>query len=193
MANPNAPFGLRALRHLTGGTIRPSEGYTIANAYNTAIGYGQIVQKTGTGMDIAVGANDTVAKIGVFAGCFYRDQKGNSTFSPNWVASTATFQSEGARALVFDDPQTVFLVRTAGASTPDVAATDIGQFAGLVVGTVDTGTGVSRNALDGADITGTADVFKILKLYDDGRNAYGDYALVEVLLGIHENRAPAAS
>lgn len=189
MANPNAPFGLRALRHLTGGTIRPSDIYTIANAYGTAIGYGQIVQKTGTGMDIAVGANDTVAKVGVFAGCWYRDVKGNTVFSPNWVASTATFQSEGAKALVFDDPQIVFLARASGA----IAAADIGQFAGLVLGTVNAATGVAASQVNSSDITGTADVFKILKLYDDGVNAYGNYALVEVLLGIHEYRAPAAS
>jgi hypothetical protein len=36
-------------------------------------------------------------------------------------------------------------------------------------------------------------VFKILELYNDGLNAYGNYSLVKVMLGIHEYNGPAAS
>lgn len=188
--NVNFPFGLRPLKQGSGGISRVNmyAPYTIANAYNTAIPFQSVVSRSGSGNDIIAGADGTVAKVGVFLGCRYKDTLGNFIFSKNWVASTATFNSEGAQAIVADDPKQIFLARMSLALT----AADVGQFAGLVVGAAD-GNGLSTSAVNSADITGTADVFKIVSLYDDGGNAFGNYSLVRVMLGIHEYNAPAAS
>jgi hypothetical protein len=188
-ANVNFPFGLKPLKNPSG-TVRINSysDYTIANAYNTAIPYGAVVSKSGSGTDLIAGANSTAAKVGVFLGCSYQDTVGNFIWSKNWVASTATLNSVGAKASVADDPKQVFLARMSLA----LVAADIGQFAGMVVGAAN-GLGISTSAVDSADITGTADVFKILELYNDGLNAYGNYSLVKVMLGIHEYNGPAAS
>ncbi len=188
-ANVNFPFGLRPLKSPSGiSRVNEYASYTIANAYNTAIAYGQVVSRSGSGSDIIAAANGTTATVGVFQGCKYQDTIGNFIYSKQWLASTATLNSVGAQAIVADDPKQVFLARMSLA----LVAANVGQFAGLVVGTPD-GNGISTSAVDSADITGTADVFKILELYNDGLNAFGNYSLVKVMLGIHEYNAPAAS
>ncbi len=188
-ANVNFPFGLRPLKSPSGiSRVNEYASYTIANAYNTAIAYGQVVSRSGSGSDIIAAANGTTATVGVFQGCTYQDTIGNFIYSKQWLASTATLNSVGAQAIVADDPKQVFLARMSLA----LVAANVGQFAGLVVGTPD-GNGISTSAVDSADITGPADVFKILELYNDGLNAFGNYSLVKVMLGIHEYNAPAAS
>lgn len=188
-ANVNFPFGLKPLKNPSGtARVNSYADYTIANAYNTAIPYGAVVSRSGSGQDIIAGANDTVAKVGVFLGCSYQDTLGNFIWSKNWLASTATLNSVGAKATVADDPKQVFLARMSLA----LVAANVGQFAGMVVGAAN-GLGLSTSAVDSADITGTADVFKILELYNDGLNAFGNYSLVKVMLGIHEYNGPAAS
>lgn len=189
-ANVNYPFGLKPLKSPSGlsGRVNEYASYTIANAYNTAIPYGAVVKRSGSGNDIQAAADGTTATVGVFMGCKYQDTLGNFVYSKNWVASTATLNSVGATAIVADDPKQIFLARMSGALT----AADIGQFAGMTVGAAD-GNGVSTTSVNSSDITGTADVFKLLGLYEDGLNAFGNYSLVKVMLGIHEYNAPAAS
>lgn len=189
LSNVNFPFGFKPLKSPSG-VNRTNEyaSYTIANAYNTAIPYQSLVQRSGTGADLIAAVDGTAAKVGVFLGCKYQDTLGNFIWSKNWLASTATLNSAGAQAIVADDPKQVFLARMSLA----VTQADFGQFAGLVVGAAD-GNGVSTSAVNSADITGTADVFKLLELYNDGQNAIGNYSLVKVMLGIHEYNAPAAS
>lgn len=188
-ANVNYPFGFKPLKSPSG-TLRVNEygAYTIANAYSTAIPYQALVKRSGTGTDINAAADGTTASVGVFLGCKYQDTVGNFVYSKNWVASTATLNSVGATAIVADDPKQIFLARMSLA----VTQADMGQFAGLVVGAAD-GNGVSTSSVNSADITGTADVFKLLGLYEDGLNAIGNYSLVKVMIGIHEYNAPAAS
>jgi hypothetical protein len=100
-----------------------------------------------------------------------------------------TFNSEDATAYVYDDPQIVFKVQASGA----LAATDEGQFAGLVIGTVNTYTGTAADALNSADITGTLDNLKILNKYDYPGNDYGNYCVAEVLIAKHEYRDPVVA
>lgn len=185
MANINAPFGLRAVRLLGGGTPgRLSYGYTIgvntAGTLASDIGYGQPIVRTGAGKDITP-ATDGGTITGVFYGCKYRRADGSIVYAKNWVASTVTFNNEGAQACVVDDPNTVFQIQMSGGFT----AANSGQFAGLVVGT-SSSLGISSSAANSSDISGTADNFKILGLANIPGNAYGNYAIVEVLLGTPE-------
>lgn len=195
MAQPNVnyPFGLIPLKNPSGTQrINSYNAYTIgvnsSGTLATAIPYGAVVKKTGSGNDITAAADGTTATLGVFLGCTYQDQTGNFIRSKNWVASTATLNNAGAKADVADDPKQIFLARMSGA----LVAADIGQFAGMTVGAAD-GNGRSTTSVNSSDITGTADVFKIVGLYEDGQNAFGNYSLVKVMLGIHEYNGPAAS
>lgn len=177
MANTNAPFGFRAYRSLSGGTVRLSDRYRIANALAADIAYGDPVADTGSNNEITLSAADG-PQIGVFAGCKYRDADGAMQYRKNWVTGTATFNSEGAEALVYDDPDTVFIAQM---SLGFVAA-NVGLLADLVM-TAPSALGVSKVAVDSADLAGSA--VKIIGLVNRPNNAYGNYAVVEVILGNH--------
>lgn len=177
--------GFRPLRRLGGSPYNGGYGfnYKIANALAQNLGFGCLVVRTGTDKNITIGVDGVVGApaVGVFQGCKYRDVKGNIVYSPNWVSGTATFASEGAQAIVIDDPKMIFLAQASGA----FAAADSGQFAGLVIGAPNS-LGVSQDKINSADITGTLDNFKILGLYEDRRNAYGTGSFVEVMIAFHE-------
>ena len=68
MANKDAAFGFRPVRHLTGGEIRANE-YTIAANYGTDIFQGQCVKAVTAGGIEAAAAGNVI--LGVFGGCFF--------------------------------------------------------------------------------------------------------------------------
>lgn len=196
MANVNAPFGLKPFKRIDGQAYHGGlNTYPIADNTSGNIGVGDLVKRTGAGNYIILGTNGTAAAIGVFLGVKYTDTRGAIQYLPNWVSGTRTFNASDAQALVCDDPQVLFLLQF---NSTGFAAVDVGQFAGVTFGTVDA-NGNSTSVGDGADITGTADNVKINKLSNvpvAGRsaNAYGAYAIAEVLIGIHENRGnPSAT
>jgi hypothetical protein len=204
MANPNAPFGLRAVRRFDGGVVGRTNGkYTIANAYANAIGYGDIVKTVDTyqslqangGSQPVAGPNINIATtgghpIGVFEGCKYQDTLGNYIWSKNWVASTATLNGAGAQAIVCDDPNTVFQVQSDGT----VANTDVGKFATFVNNGVPNALGISTLALHEAGVTTTITDFKILGLVQrPGYSVAGAFGIVEVLLALHELATPVSN
>ena len=76
----------------------------------------------------------------------------------------------------------MYKVRTSAA----LAATDIGQFAGLTFSAANTSLGISQARLDSADITGTLDNLKIINLVQTSGNSFGTNAEAEVLLSFHE-------
>ena len=81
MANQDAAFGFRPVRHLTGGQIRTEEA-NIANNYDTAIYTGQVVEAVTAGGVEAATVGD-VQQAGVFGGVFYTDP---TTSKPTWKA-----------------------------------------------------------------------------------------------------------
>lgn len=187
MANQNAPYGLKPVRHMTGGVLRPSEAFSIASGYGTALAVGDLVAKSGVGTNIIVAVNGVagVPAIGVFAGCKYTDTLGNIYYRTIWPAAQVTQNAVDAVAFVYDDPQIVYKVRASAA----LAATDIGQFAGYTVGTPNTALGFSQGKLDSADITGTIDNLKIINLLQTVGNTFGSFAEAEVMLSFHEYNA----
>lgn len=190
MANTNAPFGFRPIKRKDGQAYHGGVNtYPVASATGANFGVGSLMKRTGSGNYVTVATNGTAPTIGVCIGVQYRDSRGNVQFLPNWVTGTVTFNSEDAKALIVDDPAIVFLIQS---NSTGVAAADIGQFAGVTIGTPDA-NGNATDVVDGADITGTADNVKLERLSDlpvAGRapNAYGAYAVVEVTLAIHEGR-----
>lgn len=182
--NQAAYYGLKPVRHLVGGVIRPSEAFSIASGYGTALAVGDLVAKSGLGTNVIIAVNGVVGvkAIGVFAGCKYSDTLGNILYRTIWPAGQVTNGAADAVALVYDDPNIVYRVR----ASAGLAATDVGQFAGYTVGAPNTSLGISQGKLDSADITGTLDNLKIINLLQVVGNSFGTNAEAEVLLSFHE-------
>lgn len=185
MTNPNTPFGLRPTRHMFGGVIRENE-YKIADAYGTALYVGDPVLATGTDTNIGIAAAAADGKItGVFNGCKYRNTLGDTIFSKVWPAAQATYNAEGAVALVYDDPFIEYDIMF-----DNLVAADIRAIANLVSGTGNAQTGQSawtaikppgstENQLKIVSLSGTV-------LPGGIPNAFGLYAVARVLLNTHE-------
>ena len=180
MANVDAAFGAKPVRHLTGGTIRANEWKIIGDGTSsTAIFTGDFVKLLGTGYIDAAAAGNRM--LGVFAGCKYTDSSGDIIFKRYYPASTTTLGSGDITAYVYDDPHTVFAVQSSGSA--DFA--DIGNLANHVAGAGSTSTGQSAHEINGTTGTGTAGL-RILGLYNEPKNAYGTNGVMEAVIWEHE-------
>lgn len=173
MANKDGKFGLRPVRKLSGGNICTSN-YDIATAYATAIYTGDVVELTGTGLNIQKAAATNEDNLGVFAGCRYVTAAGKPTWSPYWPGV-----SDGKTdivAFVYVDPMIVYEVQF-----DTLAAANIGTVCDYNVGTGSASTGLSGlYAVAGSATTGGT--LRVLRLVDRPDNAYGSYAKGEVTL-----------
>ena len=156
MANTDAPNGLKPVRHIAGGTIRPNE-YKIPSGYNTAIFTGDAVKLLSSGYVAVAAAGNRL--LGVFAGCSYPNSSGEQVFSRQWTASATT------------------------QGTADF--TDIGNMADIVATAGSTSTGQSAMEVSGTTGTGTANL-RILGLYNAPNNAYGTNGILEATIYEHE-------
>jgi hypothetical protein len=185
MANPNAPFGLRPVRHLFGGVVRPNE-YTIADQYGTSLFLGDPVLATGTGKDIGIAAAATNGKLtGVFQGCEFLNTLGDTIWSERWPAGQVTDTRQTVKAFVIDDPFVLFEVQF-----DTLAAADIRALTNLVAGAGNTKTNLSgwtavappgggQNQLKVYGLSGVTS-------QGGAVNAYGAFAVGQVLLAQHE-------
>lgn len=175
MANADTPRGFWPLYHLTGGTVR-SKVYSIASGYNTGIFTGDAVKLVAAGTIEAAAAGDRI--LGVFAGCEYTNASGEVIFSKQWPANTT---ATDIKAYVYDDPNIVFGVQSAGSTV----AADVGNLGDHVAGSGNTSTGLSGFELNGT--TGTAAAgFRVLGKVDQPDNAWGTNVLLEVQVFEHE-------
>lgn len=178
MANVDAPYGLRAVRHMTGGEVRANV-YTIASGYNTSIFSGDVVEGVAGG-SIELAEAQNVDNVGVFAGVSYTDSTGKPKFSKFWPADTVATNIE---AYVYDDPDIIFAIQS---DATGVAAADIHNGADWEVVAGDTTVGTSKWNLDvSAGLGTTGKSLRILRIIDDGENAAGAYADVEVIFNEH--------
>ena len=103
------------------GTLSASGSFTgkvrhikIANAYGTAIFYGDFVKlvAAGTVEKAAVTTAAVAGTVGIFVGCSYTDPNTNQkTFNQQFPASTA---ADDIMAYVVDDPKLLFQMRVMG-------------------------------------------------------------------------------
>ena len=182
MANTNAAYGLRAVRHASGGDVRP-EAYPIATGYGTSIFTGDpVLQHSDGTIIIAVGTGGTpsVQTFGVFAGVRYTDATGAVVFKPYWPASTTATNIE---AYIYTDPNIIFAIQS---DATGVAAADVGQLCDVEIVAGDVKTGKSGTNLDMSTGSGTTGKhLRIMKIIDDGENVAGAYANVEVMWAEH--------
>ena len=165
MANKDAAFGFRPVRHLTGGLIRTNE-YKIAANYGTSIFQGTpVLAVTAGGIEIADDSSGTPSVIlGIFGGCFYTDPTTSKpTFSNYYPAST---NPSDIVAQVYDDPRIVFEVQHDGTGT---AAMNFGGF-DFVGKSGSTLSGRSTGELDTTTVT-TSGQFKQIGISKDPNNS----------------------
>tara|TARA_R110002124_G_scaffold274620_1_gene444578 strand:- start:71 stop:634 length:564 start_codon:yes stop_codon:yes gene_type:complete len=161
MANQDAAFGFRPVRHLSGGELRTNE-YKIANNYGTVIYQGQVVKAVAAGGIEAAAAGNVV--LGIFGGCFFTDPTTSKpTFSNYYPASTA---AADIVAFVYDDPRIVFEAQHDGTGT---AAMNFSGF-DLVGVSGSTTTGRSSSELDTSSST-TSGQFKQIGISKDPNNS----------------------
>ena len=170
MANQDAAFGFRPVRHLSGGLIRRNE-YTVAANYGTDIFHGQAVKAVTAGGIEAAAAGDVL--LGIFGGCFFTDPTTSKpTFSNYYPAST---NASDIVAYVYDDPRIVFEVQHDGTGT---AAMNFGGF-DLVGTSGSTLSGRSTQELDTSTVT-TSGQFKQIGISKDPDNSDTSSANVNV-------------
>jgi len=113
MANQDAAFGFRPVRHLSGGTLRTEE-YLIASGYTGVIYTGSPVAGVAGGQ-VELGAVGAVQMLGAFNGCFYTDP---TTSKPTWKAYyPGTITASDIVANVYADPQIIYEGQHDGTAT----------------------------------------------------------------------------
>jgi len=182
MANTDNAYGLKPLRHMTGGNIT-SEEYPIATGYATSIFTGDpVLQHSDGSIIIAVGTGGTpsVQTFGVFGGVQYTDATGAQVFKPYWPASTA---ATNIKATIYTDPNIIYAIQS---DATGVAAADVGQLCDVEIVAGSTKTGKSATNLDvSTGLATTGKHLRILRLINDGENVAGAYSDVEVVFAEH--------
>jgi len=170
MANPDAPFGFRPYKHVSGGTGGRVNEYPISTAYNTSLFKGDLVNIDGSGNCVIAAAGGQAW--GVFWGVKYIAADGSVTYKNSWTADTAEKSGTIIKALVMDDPNQLFLVQGNGSIT----RADIGTWVDIdTSASGDTSTGWSRQQIG----AGGGDTFSVVDVIDSRhqmpcRNAAGN-------------------
>ena len=143
----------------------------IANAYNTAIFYGDFVKlvSSGTVEKAAVTTSVVAGTVGIFVGCSYTDPTTSQpTYSQFFPASTA---ADDIMAYVVDDPKLLFRMQADEA----IAQTGLGNNVSAVNTAGSTSIGRSRNALDGGSIATTNTLpLRVVDFVDGPTSTVGD-------------------
>ena len=143
----------------------------IANAYNTAIFYGDFVKlvSSGTVEKAAVTTSVVAGTVGIFVGCSYTDPTTNQpTYSQFYPASTA---ADDIMAYVVDDPKLLFRMQADEA----IAQTGLGNNVSAVNTAGSTSIGRSRNALDGGSVATTNTLpLRVVDFVDGPTSTVGD-------------------
>lgn len=192
MANVNAPFGLRPVRYYSGapyngacneyfatgatGVIAIGDPVVLAGSANTSEVQGRAAGTLPTVTVALDGDGDPILGVCVGVIPVTRD--------------SAVYRADSTDRIiqVADDPNLVFQVQTNADSTA-WAATDVGSYANLKVGTASTVYGRSTwtgDTTDGPDNADPSNQLLIVGLSKLPGNAIGAYAVWDVLINNHQ-------
>ena len=182
MATSATPMGAEPVGCLSAGGSFSGKvrHYKIANAYGTAIFYGDFVKLVNTGTVEKDTGTTTMTPIGVFVGVSYTDPNTNQkTFSQYFPASTA---ADDIVAYVASDPFLVMQMQ----SDESLSQDDLGKNVAVVQTAGSTSIGTSKNAVDGSTAATTATLpLKIIDFVDGPDSAIGDdYTDVLVMFNV---------
>ena len=183
MANTDAAFGLRPVRHLNGNPYNGAYNeYPIASGYSTDLLPGDPVKLVAAGTVQRAAAGDPI--LGVFMGCRYTSTSLAGIVAeetPYWPASTG---AADAYAYVVVDPDMIFHIQVDDDSGA-IAATDVGQNIDILVTAGSTTTRVSGVEADVSTLTGASAQLRVVRLANLPDNEWGDYANIEVTIVEH--------
>ena len=157
MANVDAPFGLRPVRHRNGAPYNAAvTPYFIPSSYAVALFIGDPVVKTGTSNTAQVSGENGIYKAGSLPEINKATAGDGNALTgvvvgfevlPSALSQTHNSASTERVALVLDDPDALFEIQSDDVA--DLAATDIGLNANLIfTDSGDTNTGFSGVELD---------------------------------------------
>lgn len=182
MANTNAPFGLWHRSYAAGSAPTFAQSAAVVDKDDTApIGWGDPVKQLSTGYIAAwTAGTSAVALAGVFVGCRYLDNNGNTRYSNYWPGSGAA-QDVEAYIIPATNADAQFLVQSSGTA---ITLADVGINGDLSMGTPNTTTGKSTSSINQATLA-TTNTFplKIVGLYNgvgNGSDAASSYNWVVV-------------
>lgn len=194
MANTDAPFGFKALRHKRGGEVRTNY-YVIASDESSDIGIGDPVVRSGTASTTGNNAGVPIVTLATAGAADASNAPVTgivAAFEPSRNDLTLNFYdasqiSTEVGVWVYDDPGIVFTVQDDGTAT--LAVTDIGSNINIALDSgVDTATGRSGAELDASNVATTSThQCRLLRLHKDGgdNNEVGTFAIWEVLINHH--------
>src|SRR5210317_792963 len=183
MANQSGNFGLRPSRMLGGTPFNNSQNrYRILKNYGTAIFQGDLVAASDNGTIIRATAT-TNPVVGVFNGVFYTDPTTQKPTFKNYYPGTVS--ANDIIANVIDDPNVVYEIK----ADETFANSDLFANYKIAVGTGDTASGSSRNALDvsTADSSSTF-VLQAIDISQDPDNSDQSTSNVNVLVRINAHQ-----
>ena len=191
MANLDAPFGFKAVRHRSGGQLAVNRYRKEASVI---IGVGDPVVRTGSasqagtnnadadGIPLVTRASAGSGTItGTVAYVEIDSDEDRHTHKKHMAAADTGY------VYIYDDPNIIFHIQEDGDSST-IAVTDYGEACDIVIANADTDTGYSKAELDSSD-AGTGDQCKLLRLVQRPDNALGAYAIHEVLINEHTDQS----
>lgn len=195
MAYPtiDGPYGLDTVKLLSGTPfVGPFRHFKIANAYNTAIYFGDVVKLVSAGTVERDAFSGTMDPIGVFAGCSYTDPvlgyKLRSQYYPGGVTE------DDIEAYVVDSPDLLFkaAVLSTGTTIGTLSQADIGA---NVAGIDNAGvpqSGKSRGGISSTTANTATLPFRVVGLVEETKTAADAYveAYVKWNAGIHRYNNP---
>lgn len=169
MANVQGPFGAVQRGTASGPVNFAQDGnppFRIASTYATAIGFGDLVNlvsATPTGYLnrwTAATGSAIIQAAGIFYGCsYYSTSQRKQVWNNYWPGSDATGDVE---AFVCSDPNAQFMIQ---ANSGPITQADVGGTSDVVMGTVNTVTGLSAMSLAAPSTTNPQLLpFKILSV-----------------------------
>ena len=171
MATSATPMGAEPVGCLSAGGSFSGKvrHYKIANAYGTAIFYGDFVKLVNTGTVEKDTGTTTLTPIGVFVGVSYTDPNTNQkTFSQYFPASTA---ADDISAYVMDDPNLLMQMQ----GDDSLAQTTLGNNVAVVQTAGSTSIGRSKNAVDSSTAATTNTLpLRIVEFVDGPDSTVGD-------------------
>jgi hypothetical protein len=183
MANQSGNFGMRPSRMLGGTPFNNSQNrYRILKNYGSSIFQGDLVAASDNGTIIVAGAT-TNPVVGVFNGVFYTDPTTQKPTFKNYYPGTVS--ANDIIANVIDDPNVVYEIK----ADETFANSDLFANYKIAVGTGDTASGSSRNALDvsTADSSSTF-VLQAIDISQDPDNSDQSTSNVNVLVRINAHQ-----
>lgn len=188
MANPTTGFGLRPARRLdAAGLSFQLEQREIAYNNSHTIGTGDLTTFLASGYIDKYTAGDTITA-GVFMGCRYLSPAlGYTQWFPSWTAPSLPSTTK-VYALILQDPNVVFEVRTGGGAAA-VGIADIGANFELTVGTVNALTGQSTTLVDDATGPATTATYpvKMVNIAPTVNSNFNDNSLVNNIIEVRLN------